>query len=122
MGRFIRIKLSVLPKETEGPAVLLHEAIIEDTYSIWEVAMDSDYTLFLYNRIGSLYSEIQIRNTCTFQVLNTIVLDDSRTDSTFRPYVFHYLNGLIATCLRTEMNNEKWIRFNLNHKFIFERN
>ena len=29
--------------------------------------------------------------------------------SAFRPYVFHCLNGLIATCLRTEMNNEKWI-------------
>ena len=122
MTRSIRIKLSVLPKESVGAAVLFLEAIIADTNSIWEVAMDSEYTLFLYNRIGSLYSEIQIRNTCTFQVLNTIVLDDSRTDSTFRPYVFHYLNGLIATCLRTEMNNEKWIRFNLNHKFIFERN
>ena len=67
-----------------GAAVLLHEAIITDTNSIWEVAMDSDYTLFLYNRnrIDSLYSEIQIRST--FQVLNTIVLDDRRTFSISR--------------------------------------
>ena len=49
-------------------------------------------------------SAIQIRSTSTFQVLNTIV--DAKT------YVFHYLNGLIATAgyVPGEPDDWNWIR------------
>ena len=67
--------------------------------------MDNDYTLFFYNRHDSLYSEIQIRSTSTFQVLHTIVLDDGTAEA-LHPYVFHYLNGLIVS----KFKNGKWIR------------
>ena len=105
LAESVGIKLIVLPSEVGEDAVLLHEAVIDKANFIWEIAMDKDYILFLYNRHDSLYSEIQIRSTSTFQVLNNIVLDDGNA-KTLHPYVFHYLNGLIVT----SFNNKKWIR------------
>ena len=95
----------------------LHEAVIENVNFIWEIAMDSDYILFFFSRHNSFNSEIQIRSTSTFQVLNTIVLDDGATKFVFQPYLFHYLNGLIAIGFEDTYNlNAKWIRFNFKFK------
>ena len=105
MAQSVGIKLIVLLSEVGEDAVLLHEAVIDKANFIWEIAMDKDYILILYNRHDSLYSEIQIRSTSTFQVLNNIVLDDGNA-RTLYPYVFHYLNGLIVT----NFKNGKWIR------------
>ena len=105
LARSARIKISVLSSEVGEESVLLHEAVIDKANFIWEIAMDKDYILFLYNRHDSFNSEIQIRSTSTFQVLNNIVLDDGNA-RTLHPYVFHYLNGLIVT----SFNNKKWIR------------
>ena len=76
--------------------------------------MDSDYILFFFSRHDLSYnSEIQIRSTSTFRVLNTIVLDDGATKFAFQSYVFHYLNGLIAIgFVDTYHLKAKWIRFN----------
>ena len=105
LAQSARIKLSVLSSEVGEESVLLHEAVIDKANFIWEIAMDNDYILFLYNRHDSFNSEIQIRSTSSFQVLNTIILDDGAAE-TLHPYVFHYLNGLIVT----SFNNKKWIR------------
>ena len=105
LAESVGIKLIVLPSEVGEDAVLLHEAVIDKANFIWEIAMDKDYILFLYNRHDDLYSEIQIRSTSYFQVLNTIILDDGAAE-TLHPYVFHYLNGLIVS----KFKNGKWIR------------
>ena len=70
----LNIKLSVLPSKVGGKAVTLHEAMMKPGF-IFEIAMDSDYTLFFFSGHDSENSEIQIWSTSTFLVLNTIVLE-----------------------------------------------
>ena len=109
--------MRALSSKVGEDAVTLHEAVIENVNFIWEIAMDSDYILFFFSRHNSFNSEIQIRSTSTFQVLNTIVLDDGATKFVLQPYLFHYLNGLIAIGFEDTYNlNAKWIRFNFKFK------
>ena len=101
----MRIRLSILPSEAGQEVSLLHEAVIDKVSLCWEIAMDSDYILCAYNRHDSRNSEIEIRNTSTFEVSNTIVLGDGT--ARMPPYAFHYLNGLMITSLKSHSN---WIR------------
>ena len=123
----LNIKLSVLPSKVGGKAVTLHEAMMKPGF-IFEIAMDSDYTLFFFSGHDSENSEIQIRSTSTFLVLNTIVLEEFRIPLHYFMYssysgkndffhhsnlVFHYHNGLIAIGVKETIMNmkAKWIRF-----------
>ncbi len=75
--------------------------------------MDKNYVLlFCTKNLETISSQIQIRSTTSFEILNIILLDDGRTEFAFRPYVFHYLNGLIVTGFEASGGSKgKWIRF-----------
>ena len=133
----LNIKLSVLPSKVGGKAVTLHEAVMEKPGFIFEIAMDSDYTLFFFSGHDSENSEIQIWSTSTFLVLNTIVLEFRiplhyfmYSSNYCAPYdfsnqsnlVFHYHNGLIAIGVKETIMNmkAKWIRFIIFYFIIFQ--
>ena len=113
----MKMKLSILSSEPGVKAVTLHEAVIENINTNCVIAMDSDYIMLHYQPIHCMESRtsaIQIRSTSTFQVLNTIV--DAKT------YVFHYLNGLIATAgyVPGEPDDWNWIRLKFRLTFFFK--
>ncbi len=63
---------------------------------MFEIAMDEDYIVFFFlMRISedtdAGLSQIEIRKTSSFEVVNHIVFDDDT------PFYFHYLNGFIVT-------------------------
>lgn len=77
----------------------LYQKTIIGPGSFWNFAMDETYIVILLTRKddstddSTQHSQIQIRKTVSFEVVNTIQFSDDM------PYLFDYHNGLIVTGL-----------------------
>ena len=85
-------RLSTSPEEE--PVLLYRKVINGPIHACYNLAMDSTYiVLFLARReeLGLNRTEIEIRATSSFELINTIRFDSEAY------YQFHYLNGIVAT-------------------------
>lgn len=93
------LTLRSIPPNVDEEVSLNYQKVITrpaPLVGMFEIAMDENYIVFFFlMRISededAGLSQIEIRRTSSFELVNYIVFDDDT------PFYFHYLNGLIVT-------------------------